>query len=69
MSYSDFLLSPVKNKGVVNGCEQELYKSPVKLNRHAIIHGKDVNYGNEINSLKLISMLSYIDYILTQFNQ
>ena len=68
IKYSDFILSPFKNKGVINGWGKELNKYPVRLNRHEIIHGKDVNYGNEINSLKFISMLSYIDFVLNHFN-
>ena len=68
MKFSDFLLSPIKNKGAINAWEKELNKYPIRLNRHEIIHGKDINYGNEINSLKIISMLSYIDYIVTHFD-
>lgn len=68
MNFSDFLLSPIKNKGAINAWEKELNKYPIRLNRHEIIHGKDINYGNEINSLRIISMLSYIDYILTHFD-
>jgi hypothetical protein len=30
------------------------------LNRHEILHGVDKNYGNEINSLRAISLLSYL---------
>lgn len=65
---SDFLLSPIQNKGSINAWEKELSKYPVRLNRHEIIHGRDLNYGKEINSLKLISMISYIDYILSHFD-
>lgn len=68
VKYIDFLLSPIKNKGAINAWEKELEKYPIRLNRHEIIHGKDLNYGNEINSLKIISMVSYIDYILTHFD-
>jgi len=34
------------------------YKS--QLNRHGIVHGYDINYGNEINSLKAFSLLVFI---------
>jgi len=30
------------------------------LNRHEIMHGLDKHYGNEINSLKAISLLNYL---------
>lgn len=65
--YLNFIISPIKKKGAINGWEKELNNYPIRLNRHEIIHGKDVNYGNMINSLKLISMLSYIDYVLCIF--
>lgn len=68
MKHSDFLLSPINNKGAINAWEKELNKYPIRLNRHEIIHGIDINYGNEVNSLKIISMLSYIDYILNHFD-
>jgi hypothetical protein len=38
--------------------DKEKYKS--QLNRHGIIHGYDINYGNEINSLKAFSLLVFI---------
>lgn len=68
MMSSDFVLSPFRTKGVINGWKKELDKYPVRLNRHEIIHGVDVNYGSELNSLKFISMLSYIDYVLNHLN-
>jgi len=68
MKYSDFLLSPIRKKASINSWEKEIDKFPIRLNRHEIIHGLDTNYGNEINSLKVISMISYIDFILTHFD-
>jgi len=68
IKYSDFLLSPINKKAIINGWEKEIDQFPVRLNRHEIIHGIDTNYGNELNSLKVISMLSYIDYIINHFN-
>ena len=68
IKYSDFLLSPISKKAIINEWEKDLEKYPVRLNRHEIIHGKDVFYGDRINSFKVISMISYIDYILTHFD-
>ncbi len=34
------------------------YKS--QLNRHGIVHGYDINYGNKVNSLKAFSLLVFI---------
>jgi hypothetical protein len=66
---SDFLLSPIHKKGVINAWEKDLENFPIRFNRHEIIHGIDVNYGSEINSLKIISMLSYVDYILSHYEK
>lgn len=32
------------------------------INRHAILHGVDVDYGTEVNSLKLILLFDYLQY-------
>jgi hypothetical protein len=68
IKYSIFLLSPINKKATVNGWEGEINKFPVRLNRHEIIHGVDKGYGNEINFFKVLSMISYIDMILSHFN-
>lgn len=31
-----------------------------KLNRHAVMHGEDTNYGTEINSLKALSLCCFV---------
>ena len=38
------------------------------LNRHAVFHGTDPNYGTEINSLRAISVLNLASYVLTVEN-
>ena len=35
-----------------------------ELNRHQVLHGESVNYGTETNSLKAISFLGYLSFIL-----
>jgi len=35
----------------------------VALNRHAILHGLATQYGSELNSLKLISLLAYLHFV------
>ena len=37
-----------------------------KLNRHQVLHGESVDYGTEENSLKAISLLNYLHWILSQ---
>ena len=36
-----------------------------KLNRHQVLHGESVDYGTEENSLKAISLLNYLHWILS----
>lgn len=35
------------------------------LNRHAVFHGTDPNYGTEVNSLRAVSVLNLASYLLT----
>lgn len=68
LKYSDFILSPIIKKASINSWEKEIDKFPIRLNRHEILHGVDTQYGNEINSLKVISLISYMDFILSHYN-
>jgi hypothetical protein len=36
------------------------------LNRHAVLHGTDPNYGTEINSLRAVSILNLASYLVTE---
>lgn len=53
------LLDPLVQSGTVRDHTSRLLGKTGYLNRHAIIHGMDQSYGNELNSLKSISLLSY----------
>lgn len=35
-----------------------------KINRHAILHGRDIKYGTRVNALKTISFLNYVELTL-----
>lgn len=37
---------------------------PSDLNRHEIIHGTDIDFGNKVNFLKSLSLLKYVSDIL-----
>ena len=37
---------------------------PGELNRHAVLHGEDVEYGTKTNSLKALSLLAYVNFAL-----
>jgi hypothetical protein len=36
------------------------------LNRHAVLHGTDPNYGTEINSLRAVSILNLASYLVSE---
>jgi hypothetical protein len=57
-------LAPMSEPTAINELSSKLEKFPVRLNRHEIIHGIDSNYGTKLNSLKIISFLSYINDVL-----
>lgn len=40
-----------------------------QLNRHQIIHGEVINYNNELNSLKAISLLTFISYLFSKIEE
>ena len=40
--------------------QDETNEEPRPLNRHAILHGHDVNYATEANSLRCILLLDYV---------
>ena len=39
------------------------------LNRHVVLHGESTDYGIEVNSLRAISHLSYVDWIIDVFKR
>lgn len=44
--------------------QRSRYKGRNKLNRHQILHGEVTDYGTEKNSLKAISLLNYVSWVL-----
>lgn len=58
LAFHKALASALKDKGAF----QLHYSSPNKIGitRHSILHGESVDYGNEINSLKAISLIAYL---------
>jgi hypothetical protein len=61
-------LSPLQNQTPIMVREQDIHKFNCHLNRHEILHGINTNYGIEINSLKVISLLKYISDLLTDLD-
>lgn len=55
---------PMNQSTGINEHTDNINKFPVRLNRHEILHGMDYKYGTKINSLKVISLLNYINDIV-----
>lgn len=64
-SVADAFLTPVFNSTPIHAHQNKLGEFPVQLNRHLIMHGIDKTYGTELNSLKCLSLLSYLSDMLS----
>ena len=54
----------------MNKSERDDRSEPfVGLNRHQVLHGESIDYGTEQNSLKAISLLSYLHWILRRTDE
>ncbi|ASV32162.1 hypothetical protein CJ263_19120 [Maribacter cobaltidurans] len=67
-NFLSLYLSPLQNQTPIMAREQDIGKFPCKLNRHEILHGISTDYGTEINSLKVISLLKYVSDLLTDLD-
>jgi len=63
--YERLLFDPLIHSGTIRDHTATLAGKTGYLNRHAIMHGIDQNYGTEINALKCISLLAYFLMIRT----
>lgn len=69
-SILDSLLEPLKVKISLNLSEaQRKNQSLHILNRHQVIHGEVTNYATEANSYKIISLLSYINFVFIEIGK
>jgi hypothetical protein len=62
-SYAATLLEPLRVSMPISESTEKRLDSSL-LNRHAVLHGVDVNYANETNSYKAISILMYVSSVL-----
>lgn len=67
-NFLELYLSPLQNQTPIMARQQDIDKFPCKLNRHEILHGISTDYGTEINSLKVISLLKYVSDLLTDLD-
>lgn len=62
------LLSPLTQPLPISASAHQRADDFSELNRHQILHGESTDYGTEVNSLKAISLLSYVGHILQPSN-
>jgi hypothetical protein len=54
------LLSPLMEVHPIAASEKQRSSEFVGLNRHQVLHGESLTYGTEVNSLKAVSLVSYL---------
>lgn len=67
-NFLEIYLSPFKNQTPIMASEKDMSKFSCKLNRHEVLHGISTDYGTEMNSLKVISLLKYVSDLLTEID-
>lgn len=63
-TYQAALLSPLAQTLPIGASEHERDASFSELNRHMVLHGESLDYGNKTNSLKAISLINYVAHVL-----
>jgi hypothetical protein len=63
-TFREALLSPLARTLPINASERERKNGSGALNRHAVLHGESLDYGNKANSLKAISLINYVADVL-----
>jgi hypothetical protein len=63
-AYEAALLSPLTQNHAISLTKGERPGDFQGLNRHQVLHGESLNYDTEINSLKAISLLNYLSWVL-----
>jgi hypothetical protein len=65
-NYTSAMLLPISRNIPLYANENERTEPDYpkgSLNRHQVLHGETINYGNKLNSYKTISLLSYVSLI------
>lgn len=63
-TYRAALLSPLAASTPISASEHERDDGFNLLNRHMVLHGESLDYGNKVNSLKAISLINYVSQAL-----
>lgn len=67
-TYRAALLSPLAHSLPIGASERERGPGFTELNRHMVLHGESLDYGTKINSLKAISLITYVAHVLKSDN-
>jgi len=62
--YRAALLSPLTEEHPISATEARRPADFEGLNRHLVLHGESLTYHTEVNSLKAVSLLSYLIWVL-----
>lgn len=68
-SAAEDFLNAILSASAIDSPYSEKDKYISTLNRHSEVHGLDVKFGNEMNSLKALSLLTYIGQFLAKHKQ
>lgn len=63
-SFTVALLGPLTQTLPINASVKDRPEGFHMLNRHTVLHGESLDYGSKINSLKAISLINYVVYVL-----
>jgi hypothetical protein len=63
-TFAYIFLQPLTIQGLIRESIDERVDIKGSINRHSILHGLNLDYGNEINSYKAISLINYVSEIL-----
>jgi len=65
-AYRQALLSPLMEVHPIGQSQDDRPAGFDGLNRHQVLHGESSSYASEVNSLKAISLLNYISWVLSR---
>ncbi|TDR42104.1 hypothetical protein DFR29_109160 [Tahibacter aquaticus] len=63
-AYRHALLTPLLKMHPISASEKARPAGFDGLNRHQVLHGESVTYNTEMNSLKVVSLLKYLSWVL-----
>jgi len=64
--YEKVLLTPLLEALPITASAKARSELNNHLNRHAILHGENVNYGTHENSCRAISLITYVSWVLVE---